>query len=94
MGDAKLHSYFYDVSSKYVTADRDFYQSDGGYGGLQVSGSIMKNLGTDISVGLYGRWTYIDGASYEDSPLVKTNNNYVIGTLLVWKIGESEKLEQ
>ncbi len=92
--DASMHSYFYDVPLADVLADRSFYQAEGGYGGLQVSGSITRELTPSFWVSCYGRWVNIDGAVYEDSPLVSTHNNFIAGAMLVWKIGESEKFAQ
>jgi outer membrane protein len=91
--DAAMHSYFYEVSQADVTPNRGFFQAEGGYGGLQVSGSITKELTPSFSVSCYGRWINIDGAVYEDSPLVNTHNNYIAGAMLVWKFGESESRE-
>ncbi len=88
--DAMLHGYFYDVPSQYVTPEREFYKSEGGYGGVQVSGSFMKDLTDGVSIGLYSRWSNSDGTVYQDSPLVTTTNNYVVGCLLLWKLAESD----
>jgi MipA family protein len=93
LADAAMHSYFYDVPLADVTPNRGYYEAEGGYGGMQVSGSITKELTSSFSVSSYGRWINIDGAVYEDSPLVSTNNNYIVGAMLVWKFGESESRE-
>ncbi len=91
--DAAMHRYFYEVSLVDVTPNRRYYEAESGYGGLQLSGSITKELTPNFSVSCYGRWVNIDGAVYEDSPLVSTHNNYIVGAMLTWKIGESERLE-
>lgn len=91
--DADLHSYFYGVSPRYATPDRRQYEAEGGYGGFQLSGSILKELTPKLWVSCYGRWMNIDGAVFEDSPLVQTRNNVIVGALLIWKFGESEALE-
>lgn len=91
--DADLHSYFYGVSPRYATPDRRQYEAEGGYGGFQLSGSILKELTPRLWVSCYGRWMNIDGAVFEDSPLVQTRNNAIVGAMLIWKFGESEALE-
>lgn len=91
--DAAMHQYFYEVPLADVTPNRRYYEAEGGYGGLQLSGSITKELTPSFSASCYGRWINIDGAVYEDSPLVGTHNNYIVGAMLVWKIGESAELE-
>jgi outer membrane scaffolding protein for murein synthesis (MipA/OmpV family) len=93
-GDAVMHEYFYGVSPKDATPDRQRYEASGGYGGFQVSGSIVKELSPDYSISGYARWNNIDGAVFEDSPLVRTHNNLMVGALFIWKIGVSEELEK
>lgn len=93
LADAEMHSYFYDVARDEITANRQYYKADGGYSGLQLSGSITKELTSSFWVSAYGRWINSNGAVFEDSPLVDTHNNYIVGAMLVWKWGESETLE-
>lgn len=93
-GDKKIHSYFYEVGEEFVTETREQYSAEAGYGGWQVSGSILKELTPKFWLSFYGRYINSSGAAFEDSPLVETTNNYVIGTLLLWKFGESEELER
>ena len=92
--DARLHSYFYGVSPEFVTAGRRQYDDEGGYSGFQLSGSILKELTPKLWVSCYARWMNIDGAVFADSPLVQTDNNAIVGAMLVWKFGESETLEK
>ncbi len=92
--DSDMHSYFYEVTPQYATNDLPLYNASGGYGGLQLSASLSKELNDSFTIGCYGKWVNIGGAIYEDSPLVKTNNSYVIGAMITWKIGESETLEK
>jgi outer membrane scaffolding protein for murein synthesis (MipA/OmpV family) len=93
-GDSELHSYFYEVAPQYVTETRSEYSGEAGYAGWQISGSILKELTPKFWISVYGRYMNSSGAAFEDSPLVETSNNYVIGTLLLWKFGESDELEQ
>ena len=93
-GDSELHSYFYEVAPEYVTATREQYSGEAGYAGWQLSGSILKELTPKLWLSFYGRYMNSSGAAFEDSPLVETNNNYVLGTILLWKFGESDTLEQ
>ena len=89
--DKDYNSYFYDVSSKYVLPERGFYESDGGYAGFSVSVSIKKKITQNLFLGGYSRWDNINGAVFDDSPLVKGKNNFVIGCALIWKIAESKR---
>lgn len=92
--DSELHSYFYEVAEEFVTDTREQYTAEAGYGGWQISGNILKELTPKFWVSLYGRYINSSGAAFEESPLVETTNNYVVGTMLLWKFGESEKLER
>lgn len=89
--DYDFNSYFYDVSSNYVLPERGYYESDGGYAGFSVSASLQKKITQSLSLGVYSRWDNIDGAVFDDSPLVKQKNNFVIGCALIWKIAESKR---
>ena len=93
-GDNEIHSYFYEVGEEFVTQNREQYSAEAGYGGWQISGSILKELTPKFWLSFYGRYINSSGAAFEDSPLVLTRNNYVIGTLLLWKFGESEEFER
>jgi outer membrane scaffolding protein for murein synthesis (MipA/OmpV family) len=88
-GDAGMHGYFYEVGEEDATVARPSYRAEGGYGGLQLSGSITRELTDSLALSCYGRWANLNGAVYEDSPLVATRNNAFLGLMLVWKIGES-----
>lgn len=92
--DENLHSFFYSVSPEYVTPAREYYEAEAGYGGFQFSGSIVKELTPKFFVTLYGKWMNVNGAVFEDSPLVRRANNFAISTMLVWKFGESKEQER
>ena len=87
----KLNSYFYDIPVEDARPDRPFYESDGGYAGLSLSASLRKELTKNLFLGFYSRWENISAAAFEDSSLVGTKNNYVVGTALIWKFAESKK---
>jgi outer membrane scaffolding protein for murein synthesis (MipA/OmpV family) len=90
-GDHEYNSYFYDVSEEQALPDRGRYRSSGGYGGLSISGYLLRELTPTFSVSVYGRWDNIDGAIYDDSPLVTIRNNFVLGAAVMWELGESER---
>ncbi len=90
--DRDYNGYFYDVNSAYATAVRPTYESDGGYGGFSVSASMQYKLNPYVSLGFYSRWDNLDGAVFEDSSLVRRNNNYVIGSALILRLARSKTL--
>ena len=89
--DAEFNEYFYEVGEKDSIPGRDMYSTGGGYSGFSLAASIIKQLTPTISFGWYGRWDNINGASYENSPLVKEKNNYTIGAMLIFTLAQSEK---
>lgn len=89
--DRDYNSYFYNVDEAYVTPDRPYYQSQGGYGGTFVSGWISRRLFDGVSVAMYARLDNVDGAVFDDSPLVRARNSYMVGAGFTWKIAQSEK---
>lgn len=89
--DSLYHNYFYGVPSRFATPTRNAFISDGGYSGISVSGSVYKELTPTFSIGGYARWNNVNGAVFEDSPLVRDKNNYAVGFLAVWKLAKSKK---
>jgi len=89
--DQVYNSYFYDVDPAYATASRPAYSTDGGYAGFSFSINASKKITDRWAIGAYYRWDNISGAVYSDSPLVKTENNHIIGCALIWNIHRSEE---
>lgn len=89
--DSRLNGYFYDVDPEYVRSDRQVYDAGSGYSGLSTSAVVSKKLTDTLSIGGYIRWDNIDGAVFENSPLVREKNNVVAGCALTWKIMEARK---
>jgi outer membrane scaffolding protein for murein synthesis (MipA/OmpV family) len=90
--DDILNGYFYDVQSEFVTPDRGHYNANAGYAGFYVSGALYKDLSDRWAIGGYIRWLNIDGAVFEDSPLVRTNNNIYASIVLAWKFAQSKEM--
>jgi MipA family protein len=90
-GDSDMHEYFYGVASHDVAPGRQQYEADSGYGGFQVSGNIIKDLTPTYALSGYARWNNVDGAVFEDSPLVRTQNNLMVAAMLICRIGASEE---
>ena len=76
--DSKFHDYFYGVETADVTADRAEYQGKSGYGGLQFNYSTAVLWDNWLAAG-FMRYINSNGASFEDSSLVKQDDNWVVG---------------
>ncbi len=89
--DAGYHRYFYDVAEAYATTDRPAYDSRGGYGGFVLSMNLVRRVNDRFSIGGYYRWENITGTVFADSPLVKENDNHIIGAALIWRAVQSKQ---
>ena len=87
----RYDDYYYSVSTQYATADRPAYQASGGYAGTQVLASLTKRY-PKFWTGAYLRYDTLSGASFENSPLVKTHNYWSAGIGIAWMIGHSSRL--
>ena len=76
--DSKFHDYFYGVDLKDVTAQRSVYSGKAGYGGIQFNYSTAVLWGNWLTAG-FMRYVNSNGASFEDSSLIKQDDNWVVG---------------
>jgi outer membrane protein len=88
--DREFHEYFYSVAPEYATADRSAYDAPGGYSGIHVLTSLSKRF-PRYWVGAYVRYDVLDGAAFEDSPLVRSRHALAGGFGIAWIIGESRR---
>ena len=72
------HDYFYGVDQEDVRTNRPEYQSDGGYGGWSLTYSTSV-LFDDYLATAFFNFAHIDGAAFDDSPLVRRKNNLSLG---------------
>jgi len=88
--DREYDRYFYDVTEEQALPDRPAYRSSSGYGGCYLSGFVVRRLSSTVWVSMFARWSHLDGATFEDSPLVKTRDNVTVAAAIVWKLAESK----
>lgn len=86
----RYNDYFYTVAPQYATADRPAYEAHGGYAGTQTLVSLTRRY-PKYWLGGYIRHDFLDGASFIDSPLVKTHNYWSGGIAITWIIGQSAR---
>ena len=73
-----FHAYYYDVDSQYITPERPYYESEGGFSGNITLLSLKKKLG-DLMLYGFVRHEDLDGVVFENSPLVKQTDYYFLG---------------
>jgi MipA family protein len=84
----RYNDYFYTVAPQYATPDRPAYEAHGGYAGAETLVSLTRRY-PKYWIGGYIRHDFLDGASFIDSPLVKTHNYWSGGVAITWIIGQS-----
>lgn len=89
-GDAQYHAYYYEVAPRFVSAGRAAYEADGGYGGLQWNASVSRRHGK-LWMATFLRLQYLDGATFEDSPLVGTDTSVSAGIAFAWVFAQSSR---
>ena len=89
--DQRYHQYFYGVDPAYATATRPAYTAHGGYAGSQFISALSKRF-PHYWVGGFVKWDTLHGAVFEDSPLVKSKQNFTAGFAVSWIFAESKNL--
>lgn len=86
----KYNDYFYAVQDRYATPERPAYDPSGGYAGAQFTLAMSKRF-ERYWVGGFVRYDNMQGASFEDSPLVKQSNALWAGVAISWVFAESSQ---
>jgi outer membrane scaffolding protein for murein synthesis (MipA/OmpV family) len=89
--DRRYNEYFYSVAPPYATPSRPVYQAPGGYAGTQSLMALSKRF-PKFWVGAYMRYDSLQGAAFEDSPLVQRRSYWSAGLGFAWMISQSSRL--
>ncbi len=76
--NGQYHDYIYGVDNQFANAQRAEYKADSGYGGWQAGYSTAV-LWNNWLVAGFMRYSNIHGTAFTDSPLVKQENNTLVG---------------
>jgi outer membrane scaffolding protein for murein synthesis (MipA/OmpV family) len=88
-GDRRQHDYFYGVAPQYATTERPAYEAKAGYAGMQYLASVSKRY-PSFWVGAFVRYDNLAGATFANSPLVRSKDYFAGGFAISWIIGESK----
>jgi MipA family protein len=83
--------YFYSVAPHYAAPGRPAFAARGGYAGTQTLLSLTRRY-PSYWIGGYVRHDTLGGASFADSPLVKTRSYWTLGFGVAWMIAQSTQL--
>lgn len=89
--DKRYHGYFYDVAPQYATATRPAYTASGGYSGTQLIMALSKRH-DDYWAGGFIKWDDLSGATFVNSPLVKSKQYFTFGFAVSWVLGRSGEM--
>ena len=82
------HAYYYDVDPVFATATRPAYASEKGFGGSFVKLRASWRDGDWIWWTLF-RYHNLNGAVFEDSPLVEEKDYYMVGVGFAWVFAQN-----
>jgi outer membrane protein len=88
--DRGYHEYFYTVEPAYATAIRPAYDAGGGYSGSTLTIGLSKAYNQFI-LGAFVSADFLQGAVFENSPLVKTDTSFMTGITITWIFFKSAK---
>lgn len=83
IGNSGYHDYIFGVDPQFANAGRPQYEGKGGYGGFQAAYStavLWDNYLTAFGV----RYVQLDGAAYENSPLVQRSSSLMAGLAVAY----------
>jgi outer membrane protein len=87
----RFHDYYYQVDPAYATAMRPAYDARGGYGGMRLTATVSRRF-RRFWFGAFARYDDLQGAVFEDSPLVKVRRSFMAGFGMAWIFAESKDL--
>ena len=88
--DSGYHAYFYTVEPAYATAERPAYSAGGGYSGSTLTVGLGKSYEQFI-FNAFVSADFLQGASFENSPLVKRETSIMSGFSVSWIFFKSAK---
>jgi MipA family protein len=88
--DSGYHAYYYMVEPAYATAERPAYSAGGGYSGSMFTVGLGKTYEQYIFNAFISA-DFLQGASFENSPLVKRETSFMSGVSVSWIFFKSEK---
>jgi outer membrane protein len=88
--DRGYNSYYYSVDPAYATASRPAYDAGAGYAGSSITLGLNKGY-KELVFSAFVSVTFLQGAVFEDSPLVKSSYSVMSGIAVSWIFLKSAK---
>jgi MipA family protein len=77
--DRRYNDYFYGVKPEFATPDRAAYSGRGGFSGWQSVAALSTTYSGHTWVGGFVKADWLNGATFENSPLVRRRSNVSFG---------------
>jgi outer membrane scaffolding protein for murein synthesis (MipA/OmpV family) len=77
--DRRYNDYFYGVAPEFATPERPAFAARGGFSGWQSIVALSTTYGGRTWVGGFVKADWLNGATFEDSPLVRRRSNISFG---------------
>ena len=74
-----------------IPGERPAFQATGGYSGTRLMATLGHNLTRNWLIGGFLRYDNLNGAAFEESPLVKTEHSWMAGIALTWVFSQSDR---
>jgi outer membrane protein len=88
--DSSYNDYFYTVEPAYATETRPAYSAGGGYSGMTATLGLKKAY-KQFVFNAFISADFLDGAVFQNSPLVKTKTSIMSGLSVSWIFLKSDK---
>jgi outer membrane protein len=86
----EFNNYYYQVTPGQATDVRPAYDADPGFGGSRLIATFSR-AGREAFVSFYAAYDRIDGAVFEDSPLVRQHDGLTLGFVATWFLFNSDR---
>lgn len=90
--DHRYNDYFYGVKPEFATAERPAYTASGGFSGWQAIAALSTTYSKRTWVGAFVKTDWLNGATFENSPLVRRKRNLSFGLGVSHIFARSETL--
>lgn len=90
-GSQGLHDYYYEVSPRDATSYRPAYRAEAGYGGWRLQTNLYRRDPKKL-ISFYALYDDVRGATFSDSPLVRSDGGFTFGFLVTWFFIQSKDL--
>jgi MipA family protein len=84
----EYNQYLYGVEPRFATTTRAAYNARGGYAGASAIVGVSKRF-KDLWVGAFAKYDSLGGATFADSPLVRSRSNNTIGIAVTYVFAKS-----